>query len=147
MGGWLWVVGGGWAVIVASALLHLFLIWDFESRIKKFEQRWAGSELDKVPVHCCLFRKTLSFLRVTRLDSNSNQKIVKLLCLVDLWVFFLITCSLNFIAIIFAYVKTFLSFIIKTVLSLLPCFFAALSIPIQNTLIIILLIFCFTTAD
>ena len=89
----------------------------------------------------------LSFLKVTRLDSISNHKIGKFLCLVDLWVLFLITCSLNFIAIIFAYVQTFLCFIIKTVHSLVPCFFAALSIPIQNTFIIILLIFCFTTAD
>ena len=44
-GGWV----GGWCIeIIASALLLLFLIWDFESRIKKFEQRGAGAELDNI---------------------------------------------------------------------------------------------------
>ena len=42
----LWV-GGWWCTeILVSALLLFFLNWDFESRIKKFEQRGAGAELD-----------------------------------------------------------------------------------------------------
>ena len=41
-------VGGWWAVIIVSALLLLFLNRDrdFESGILRFEQRWAGAELD-----------------------------------------------------------------------------------------------------
>ena len=42
-----WWVGGGWCTaIITSALLLLFLNQDFESKIKKFEQRGAGAELD-----------------------------------------------------------------------------------------------------
>ena len=44
---WWWVVGGWWCTeIITSALLLLFLNQDFESRIKKFEQRGTGAELD-----------------------------------------------------------------------------------------------------
>ena len=43
--GW-WVGGGGCTEIVISALLLFFLNRDFESRIKKFEKRGAGAELD-----------------------------------------------------------------------------------------------------
>ena len=37
---------GGCTEIKVSALLLLFLNLDFESRIKKYEQRGAGAELD-----------------------------------------------------------------------------------------------------
>ena len=41
------MVGGWWCTeIITSALLLLFLNQDFESRIKKFEQRGTGAELD-----------------------------------------------------------------------------------------------------
>ena len=45
-------MGGGWwwwcTEILASALLLLFLNWNFECWIKIFEQRWTGAELDKI---------------------------------------------------------------------------------------------------
>ena len=44
-GGWM----GGWCTaIITSALLLLFLNLDFESRIKKYEQRGAGAKLDNL---------------------------------------------------------------------------------------------------
>ena len=43
MGGWWWCTE-----ILASALLILYLNLDFESRVKKFEQKGAGAELDNI---------------------------------------------------------------------------------------------------
>ena len=39
---------GGCTEIITSALLLLFLNWDFDSRVKKFKKRGAGAELENI---------------------------------------------------------------------------------------------------